>query len=268
MHLRTTSVPLYPFIFAIALTLTTPAHASMARPVVEVLEQLGKLAGRAPSRTAGEALEAAYRAQGHVALEAAQHGGLDLVEAAARHGEGVMQLATHVPEAARYVAAQPQQALALATRWGEDAVRLEARVPGMAEETARQFGRAELTVLRGAPPADLFRLNGYAAHAHSLQTKAALLQGWKREGSAFLDKLDKHKALILTTGLTLSMIKVADGMEDAIRDIPRAVPQAIHALFSRLGDGGKIALIALAMGLSLALALRVWLHRRAASSSR
>lgn len=246
------------FVFSFS---ATPAAAIAPKPVVEALEKLGKLAGRVPSRSAAEALETAFRAQGRTMLQAAEHGGLDLVEAAARHGDEVFNLASRNPEAVRYIAAQPAEALSLAARFGDDAVRLEARVPGMAEAVVREFGQPALRGLKDAAPTDIVRLTGLAARAESTATREALLNSFKRHGTKLLDELEKHKLLILTTGLTVGIVNASSGVGDGLKGF---LGNLAGPIADDLGSAAIISLTTLALGLSAALVLYTWLRGRRA----
>lgn len=227
--------------------------------VSQALKQAGRETLDAGARQAAErAASSAIREFGmEGAEELVQRGGLALLEAGAKHGDDVLTAARRVPEAARFLGAHPADALDLLTRHGDDALLLEARVPGMAEKAIAQFGPGELAVLAKSPGEQVTRLLGYAARADSPAARQALLSSWKKHGSAVLAELDKHKLLILTSGLTVGMLKVSDGLEDGMRKMPECIPsEALTHLFDRTGTGLSVAAVLGSVSLPLAL---VWL---------
>lgn len=240
------------------------SSALQANPVVrklvaQALKQAGRETLEAGAREAAEhAAATAIRKFGASgAEELVQRGGLELLEAGAKHGDEILKAARRIPEATRYLGARPAEALGLVTRYGDDALRLEARVPGMTEQAVAQFGRGELAVLAKVPSSEITQLVGYAARADSPATRRALLESWKKNGSFVLRELDKSKALIITGGLTVSMIKVSDGLEDGIRQMPERIPsEAMNNFFNKTGTG--LAVAAMLGSVSLPLAL-VWL---------
>lgn len=168
------------------------------------------------------------------AEELVERGGLELLEAGAKHGDDILNTARRVPEAARYLGAQPQEAIKLVTQFGDDALLLEARVPGMAETAVTQFGPLESALISKAPPQDVTRLLGYAGRADTPQTRTALLTAWKKSGTTVLDELDQRKLLILTAGLTASTLIVAGGVSDFFGRFD-SVPEAVRSLADNLG---------------------------------
>lgn len=231
--------------------------------VTEALKISGRETLEAGAREAAErtAASAIQRLGGEGAEKLIRSGGYELLEAAAKHGDDVLSHAARVPSAARYIGVCPEQALSLVTRYGDDSLRLEAQVPGMAEKAASLFGRESLPALVKAAPAEATRLMGYAARADTPQTRAALYQAWKKSGGALLTKLDKHKTLILTSGLTVSMIMVADGVQDAIQEVPGKVPDAIRDFSGKTAAGIAAFLAILAGGGVTVLGWWVWLRR-------
>jgi hypothetical protein len=235
------------------------ANPLVGKLVTQALKQAGRETLEAGAREAAErAAATAIRRFGfESAEELVKRGGLELLEAGAKHGDDVLKAARRVPGAARYLGARPAEALSLITRYGDDALLLEARAPGMAQQAISQFGRGELAFLAKASPAEVTQLVGYAARADSPATRQTLLGSWKKNGSAVLRELDKHKVLILTGGLTVSMIKVSDGLEDGIRQMPERIPsEAINNFFNKMGTGLSVAAMLGSVSLPLAL---VWL---------
>jgi len=186
---------------------------------------------------------------------------MELLEAGALHGDDVFKLAARVPEAARYLGARPKEALDLAARLGEEGLHLEARVPGIASRAAQNFGNNELALLAKKPPQEVTRLVGLAERADSAKTRALLLNQWKRRGTALLDELDQRKMLILTAGLTASMLMVADGVQDTIQAMPEKAPETLRAFTDKVGSGLSNFFVLCGIGIPSVIAFRMWLRR-------
>lgn len=254
------------FLLTSLVVLFCPADPLLANPAARGLLQLAFKTSGTEVLEAGsrEALERAaansLRLLGAPAAETAvQRGGIQLLEASLYHGDEVLRLAGRVPEAAGLLGARPLEALRLASRHGDDALRLEARVPGLAEQAISLLGREAVPTLTQAAPGDVTRLLGFAARADSAVTRAALWHAWKKEGGALLDKLDKHKVLILTGGLTGAVLDVASGVSNAIEKMPEKAPEALKVLGSWTGAGIAISLILVSAAF---IAPRVFRFRR------
>ena len=91
------------------LNIRLPLHAHMAKPVIELIELLGKAEKRTLSATASKSLEHAFQKYGTSALDVTHHSGSALAEAAARYGDDIYDFAVRVPHAAPVLAARPQQ---------------------------------------------------------------------------------------------------------------------------------------------------------------
>ena len=244
-------------------SLSTVANPLTRRLVSEALEVSGRSTLEAGAQEAAEraAATAIQRLGGQGTETLIQRGGYELLEAAARHGDDVLTHAARVPAAARYIAARPQEALSLVGRYGDDALLLEARAPGMTEQAAALLGREALPQLAKAAPADVTQLVGYAARADTQATRRALLHAWEQRGNHLLQALDQRKALILTGGLTTSMVLVADGVQDAIQDIPGKVPEATTAFSREIGAGISASLILATGGGIAVIACWCWVRR-------
>ncbi len=151
--------------------------------------------------------------------------------------------------------------LSLAREFGDDAARIEARLPGLGHQAAGMFGRPALAKLAAAPADEAGRVIAYASRADSAATREALFAAWVRRGGTVLGELDKHKALILTGGLTASILRVADGVGDAIEDTPDKVPEAIRELAGHIGTGIFSSFTILAVGLIMLLGGWIWMRR-------
>jgi hypothetical protein len=201
---------------ALCVLLGATAPALKASPVERVLLEniTKKLAGEALEKTAQEAAEktvaAAVRALGREGAEAAlEHGGMKLLKAGVRYGDEIWAVVKRVPESAHFVAAKPAEALQLAAHFGDDALRLESRLPGMTQHAVDAFGSPALKHLAQVSPEELTRLLGYAQAAKERGLSRTLFNGWKSSGPRLLGQLDKHKGVILATGLTAAALDAA-----------------------------------------------------------
>lgn len=233
------------------------AAGSYAKPVVELTEQLAVTAGRVPGKGVAEALEAAYRANGQAALSVARVGGLDLVEAAARHGDEVMEMAVRVPAAVPALASRAADLLPLARRYGDDILRIEAVTPGLADDAAKAFpSKADLERLIGLPPNDMRQVIAYSAHAADDTAARTLLASVDKKGSTVLERLNPKQ--ILATGLTTAMVITAGGAAVAVISTPETALDKAAALAMPLAYSGAAAvfLFACIIGLRLWILLR------------
>ena len=243
-------------ILFIVMTPPQQAHAIAAKPVIESLEELGRLAGRVPSRGAAEALEIAFRAHGRVALETAEHGGLGLVEAAARHGDEVFRLASRFPEAAPALGARAGELLPLVARRGEDVLRIEAKLPGVAEHACQVFPQpTDLSRLARLKPEVLRKTVAFGTHAAAPATSRQLLRMAERLGGELFKNLKPQT--ILAGGLSLSMVIAAGGGVFAMWRAPEELFDMISDVFKGLAgpSAQAISWIVLLAGIVTVLAL-------------
>ncbi|MEZ5387194.1 MAG: hypothetical protein R3F13_16925 [Prosthecobacter sp.] len=215
--------------------------------VVQAMKVSGREALEVGAREAMERAAAnAIRVLGGEAAEKiVQRGGLELLEASLHYGDDILRHAARVTDAARYLGMRPQEGMSLVARLGDDALLLEARTPGMAEKAATLLGRGALAPLSKAPAEEVTRLVGYAARAESNQIRATLLDGWQKHGVWILNELDKRKSLILTGGLTASMLVIADGGHDMLQDIPEKAPQLLAGPANTIATGINTGIVIL-----------------------
>lgn len=239
------------------------AAASVSKPVAEVIEQLAKLAGRAPERGAAEALEMAWRTNGRLALDAAERGGLGLTEAAARHGDDIMRLAVRVPEAAPILAARADEVLPLVREFGDDILRIEARVPGLADDAARSFpATGDLRRLAKLPDEELRGVISLASHATEPAAARTLLDAVEKQGGSVLTKLNSGQ--ILAGGLSTAMVITAAGGAVSVVRSPDALARVGVAAVGKIGTpvGIAVGLLILVVALPTACRLARSLRRR------
>lgn len=248
-----------------------PANGFGGRPALEVIEQLSKAAGRPAAKGATEALERAMIREGSAALDAARRGGLGLPEAAARHGDEVFHCAVRVPESAAALAARADELLPLARKYGDDFLRLEARVPGLGDDAARLFTEKDsLRRLVNLPSEQAREIISYANYATDAKVPMQLLRAVERGGPKVISRLDPKK--ILALGLSSAMIVAATGVPITAISAPDELAETARFLglpvFWSIGIGllgiGLVATLALATRLGVKFT-RLW-KRRSAST--
>ena len=244
---------------AAAVLVSTPpdaAGAPVGRAVSEVIDAVARASGRGVGRGSAEALEAAFRAHGDRVLDAARRGGLEFIEAGARHGDEFWAMAARVPDAAPHLARNADSLIPLARRHGDEVLRLEARLPGMAESAARAFpSAAELRRLNALPGDEAMRVVAYSSHAKSRLAARMTLRGAEKQGGNFLNRMDNSK--ILTSGLSLSAVILALGTAVAANRAPGELFAAIADVLGPVGIG--VAIIVVLLGLILAWKFARWL---------
>ncbi len=217
-----------------------------ALPVLRILsagekavDKILELAARVSKRSVGPAAKRAVRPAVEQAVSkngvravrsAVRNGGWDLLEAGAKHGEDIMAMAARVPEAARVLAAHPQRLSALARRYGDDVLRLEAARPGLTQIMRREIPENSLQTLfryGGRHPNQVAQLTAVAQHIPDPKIRAELIAAFIRTQNKprflarLLDRVTWRK--ILAGGLSASAIIAAaeagNGVADAARKI-------------------------------------------------
>lgn len=195
------------------------AAASFARPVIEVAEQVAKLAGKKPSKAALEALEHGYRLHGEAALRAARRGGCELLEAAGRHGDEVYRMAREVPEAAPELAVHADTLVPLARQYGRPVLEIASHAPGLADDAARLFpSQSDLSRLAKLPKDQAEAVIKLSHHAKEADVPSKLLKAVERTGGKVLRRIDPK--MVLAAGLSLAMIEAASAGGEAVRNSP------------------------------------------------
>jgi hypothetical protein len=260
--------PSHPIIIMKFLTLTllvsfifaaSPAPASVvSRPVQDVMEHLAAKSGRVVGRGAEEALEKAFHLYGESALQVARKGGEGLAKAAGQHGDEVYQAAARVPEAVPALVNEAHVLLPLVQRYGDDVLRLEARVPRLGQSAAKVFPDKELLErLQRLPAGDAQKVVQFATHATNPAVARQLLETVEKQGSHFLARLDPKQ--ILAYGLSGAMITAASApLIGAARMPTDQIPDVIKSVLAPVSNGIGIAVV----GLALAVAARMFLFYR------
>lgn len=215
-----------PVLTFLALLVAAPPIANAAaRPVLEVIEEIAKISGKVPSKGAAEALEAAFKTEGDAALKAAASGGIELAEAAAKHGDGVFRAAVRVPDIVQTLGRDADVLMPLAGRYGDDVFKLEAKAPGLAATAVDAFPEKELLARLNDLPANqakrVIQLSSYATEPAAAR---ALLEGVERKGATVLERLTP--AQIRATGLSVAMVTAATSGPIAATALPIAAAGA------------------------------------------
>ena len=188
--------------------MASPLQGGVAGEIIERLIRIGGHtvddAGRIAAR---EALEKGLLKYGDEVVELTERGGFGLAEAAALHGDDVWRLARLCPEAPRALAGRAESLLAVASRWGDDAVRLEVRAPACGEVLASSLSKRSLAKLADkASVPEIQRFAAMAAHGSPQELEAAV-SVWNRAGGQVLQYLTP--ARIASLGFAGALITAA-----------------------------------------------------------
>lgn len=183
---------------------------------------------RGTRETLEHATAAAVKRQGPAAARAIQHGGVELLEATARHGDDVLALAKAAgPQGQRALALEADRLVPLARQYGPAVLDLEARAPGLGGRVFTMFGNdIGQAVTREVATSDLPRLLLAAERADSPATRAMLWEGYQRGGSEFLNRIDWK--VVMAAGVSVAVIDAAHRTTapfDAAADVMRANPE-------------------------------------------
>jgi hypothetical protein len=190
----------------------TPAVAggrgTLAREALDLAARRSRreLLEHGARESAEQVVEAAVQKYGPQAATVIADGGLELIEAGARHGDGVIRIALEVgPAARRTLALDAGNLLPLARELGPEALEIEARSPGLARRVFSSFGADNARKMATTVPAeDLPRLVAYAERADTPQTRQALLDAYATEGPRLFQRIPPK--LVIAGGLTGAMI--------------------------------------------------------------
>jgi hypothetical protein len=229
---------------AVLAALSAPASAITIPHAVldEVLKKAAAKSGKEAmeegfQKAARESLERIAKAHGEGALRVIEDGGLEILEATAKHGDDVIRIGGEVtPLARRTLALNADELVPLARRVGVDAVELEARAPRLSTRVFGAFGdEGGKVVATKAPAEDIPRLLKYGESADSPATKSLLLEAYNREGKSLFERIPPK--LVLASGLTASMIygtyrgtEPLHELGQAIKNSPDTASEAVRYL--------------------------------------
>lgn len=182
-------ISIVPLCFSLLAASTPDLKGSLAG---EIVERALKAAGRTmdnASRATRETLDHAIVKHGAEAAEAAEFGGLPLMEAAARCGDDVWRIARLSADAPLAVAARPESLVAISKRWGDAAALVEIKCPGCGEALASRLGKTSMEEIAAkAGEREIQRLAGLAARQTPAELDASF-KIWKRGGGRALEFL-------------------------------------------------------------------------------
>jgi hypothetical protein len=223
----------------LSISLTCILQAGIIQETIEIAAKVsGKVMSSSSKKAAELVLTKAVTQYGDDAIKIARHGGIEAIKHGAKYGDDFWRLAKNAsPSGMRTLALHADTLMPLAKRLGNNFIKLESKVPGLASRVVNEFGDNAVAHLAAkASPNDISKLLGYAAKADSPATKKLLWESYKKGGSTFLNNLNSKA--ILTAGLSTAMIvaayKISNGVEDGIKDISIKNPDVAVKFFSKL----------------------------------
>lgn len=227
------------------LLFTMPAYAGFAGKITKAMleatvDQAAKTSGRI---LGGSARKVAINEVRHLSnkhggdvLKVVADSGLELLEAAPKHGDGLLKIAMLAsPQARRALAMNIPELLPLARRVGVEAIELEAKVPGQATHVFQVFGDdAGKVVAKNVQTEDLPRIIKYGELADSEDTRKLLLDAYQKEGRSLFERIPPR--VVLASGLSAAMIYGTHKMTtpwQAMADVLRNSPDIVRGLMNR-----------------------------------
>lgn len=191
----------------------------LARQADDLVEYIYRQAGKnadtvmqATRRADARTIENALRQYGPEGRAVFENGGFALLRASREFGDNVVRIAAKQPEAARYVAARPQKALGVARRFGDDAVLLEKRVPGLLTRQADLLTGKEVRILKGLPADQQRRVGQLAMRAESPRVAQRIVQSYNHYGPSLIKRIPKK--YLIGGGVVTAVILDRAIMED------------------------------------------------------
>jgi len=173
-----------------------------------------EIAGTSAEKSLGKSLARLTSVYGDDVLIAVEDGGLELLEAATKYGDDVMEIALKsTPQARRILAMNADALVPLARRVGPEVLELEAKAPGLSAKVFQLFGDdAGKVVAKSVTTDDLPRFYRYGELADSPATRKLWLKAYQLEGRTIFERIPAK--LVLATGLTTAMILGASNLTD------------------------------------------------------
>lgn len=223
----------------LSISLTCILQAGIIQETIEIAAKVsGKVMSSSSKKAAELVLTKAVTQYGDDAIKIARHGGIEAIKHGAKYGDDFWRLAKNAsPSGMRSLALHADTLMPSAKRLGNNFIKLESKVPGLASRVVNEFGDNAVAHLAAkASPNDISKLLGYAAKADSPATKKLLFESYKKGGSTFLNNLNSKA--ILTAGLSTAMVvaayKISNGIEDGIKDISIKNPDVAVKFFSKV----------------------------------
>jgi hypothetical protein len=216
----------------LVLVTTTAVHAIPVGWVDDAVKAAMRISGRSLDDAARlavrESLEQACKRYGDDVLEAVTKGGVELVEASARHGDEIWRWSRAFPSASRALGLHADELVPLCRRVGPEILEVEARHPGMAGRIASVFGDDTLRLFAThVAPTDAPRLLRGLEKADSPATRRALLAAYEKTGGTVLKHIDWK--LVLAGGVSVAMVtaahETADGIQEGMVTVAKNSPE-------------------------------------------
>ena len=190
--------------------------------VREFLENLArKETGKVISKGALDVAETTIQKYGKTyglekMMEITTHGGLDIFEAFARHGDDVFKYAAKVsPKGCKALASNADTLLPLAKKIGPEVIELEAKAPGLSNKIFQAFGEQGVRdIATHVPAKDITKLLHFGEMADSKATRELLLDLYKKNGPSIFQKIPP--GAILATGAAGGMLIISGGIATTI----------------------------------------------------
>lgn len=253
-----------------SLIASLPAKADVATTLIRETFELAarrsqrELLERGAREASEQAIESAVKRYGPKAAGAIADGGLELLEAGARYGDDVIRVAMEAsPAARRALALDAGNLVPLVREFGQEALEIEAKSPGLARNVFANFGPDNARRIATQVPAeDLPRLVTYANRADGPATRQLLLEAYQKEGPSLFERIPA--TLVLAGGVTASMIYGTHRLTSPIAAVAQQIsenPHLAQSVIDWLGwlGGGSLLI------LSGAVIWRYW-PRRSSSS--
>jgi hypothetical protein len=166
------------------------------------------------------------RTYGDDVLKVVDDAGFELLEAAPRYGDEIVEFAMKAsPQGRRAFAQNLPELLPLARRFGTEALELEAKSPGLSVRAFKIFGAdAGKVVARNVPAEDVPRLVKYAEKADTPATRKLLLEAYEKEGKSLFERVPAK--LVFASGLTVSMLYGTHRVTAPIRAIADTIDKS------------------------------------------
>ena len=258
------------------MALPPPIHAGPVQPILKGLMHYADDAARAAIRVSSRELDDVARAAlkrtvaraatryGDDAFKAVRYGGVELIEAAAKHGDDVWEWSCRVPRAARSLALHADDLVPLTRKMGLNVLRLEATSSGLTRQLAARYGDDMVrTFVRTVDPGDAGRVAGYMAKADTPTTRRLLLKRYDATNGRIVRWLDWKTAMAfgLTAAVVTSAHEVSDGIQEGLKTVAREQPEvlggvvgnAVSRIMEPIGWLGKGAVICLVLAVCLGL---------------
>ncbi len=201
-------------------------------------------------RVTSQNLSTIAGAQGDDIAKVVARGGVEAVEqtlSKGSHYTAILMKSAHLgDDAIRHTALYADDLAALIPKYGDDVVRLNARLPGQVNEIVTLLSKTGkpvqpiLAELATFPEASLPRAVGLLRRCDSPATQEKFVEGLQRGGAYFIESLYRGNARqIMAKGVTSAMVAlaigggvgtviVADGLNDSLSAVPTATAGAIE----------------------------------------